>query len=173
MNRLRMEGRASLEAARSEVKRIDRELDTLLNLILKGGAADRINAKMVQLEARKAECERALADAEEPPPLLHPEMANFYREQVTALHLALGKGGGQDRADAADRLRSLVSKIILTPEDGGLTVDVQGDLAGILAIAHGAHPTGPHDCFAVHSCRWKSAQLTEKQRPPGWGGRCR
>jgi hypothetical protein len=30
--------RASLEAARSEVKRIDRELDTPLDLILKGGA---------------------------------------------------------------------------------------------------------------------------------------
>jgi len=81
MNRLRMEGSASLETARSELKRIERELDTLLNLILKGGAADRINAKMVQLEGRKAELERQLADAEIPPPLLHPEMATFYREQ--------------------------------------------------------------------------------------------
>jgi site-specific DNA recombinase len=104
MNRLRIEGRASLEAARSEVERIDRELDTLLNLILKGGAAERINAKMVQLEARKGELERALAEAEEPPPLLHPEMASFYREQVAALHLALGIGGDQDRAEAAQRL---------------------------------------------------------------------
>jgi site-specific DNA recombinase len=59
MNRLRMEGGATLTAARAEVKRIDRELDTLLNLILKGGHAERINAKMVQLEARKAELERA------------------------------------------------------------------------------------------------------------------
>ena len=64
MNRLRMEGSASIEAARAEVMRIERELDTLLNLILKGGAADRINAKMVQLEGRKAELERQLADAE-------------------------------------------------------------------------------------------------------------
>jgi hypothetical protein len=53
MNRLRMQGRAALEAARTEVTRIDRELDTLLDLILKGGAAEKINAMMVQLEARK------------------------------------------------------------------------------------------------------------------------
>ena len=33
MNRLRMEGSASIEAARSEIKRIERELDTLLNFI--------------------------------------------------------------------------------------------------------------------------------------------
>ena len=89
MNRLRMEGSATLEAARSELKRIERELDTLLDLILKGGAAGRINAKMVQLEDRKAELERQLAGAEIPPHLLHPEMATFYREQVSALHEAL------------------------------------------------------------------------------------
>jgi site-specific DNA recombinase len=145
MNRLRMQGRASLEAARSEVRRIDRELDTLLDLILKGGAAERINAKMVQLEARKAELERVLAEAAEPPPLLHPEMATFYREQVTALHLALGDAEGADRVEAAERLRSLVSKIVLTPENGRLVIDVYGDLAGILAIAHGKAPPARTD----------------------------
>jgi site-specific DNA recombinase len=135
MNRLRMGGRAALEAARAEVTRIDRELDTLLDLILKGGAAEKINAKMVQLEARKGELGRVLTEAAEPPPLLHPEMATFYREQVTALHLALGDAEGADRAEAAERLRSLVSKIVLTPEGGRLAIDVHGDLAGILAIA--------------------------------------
>jgi site-specific DNA recombinase len=58
INRLRMEGSATIEAARSEVRWIERELDKLLELILKGGAADAINAKMVQLEHRKAELER-------------------------------------------------------------------------------------------------------------------
>jgi hypothetical protein len=55
MNRLRMEGSALLATARADVKRIERELGTLLNLVLEGGAADTINAKMVQLEDRKAE----------------------------------------------------------------------------------------------------------------------
>lgn len=41
------------------MKGIDREFDTLLDLILKGFHAERINAKMVQLEAREAELERA------------------------------------------------------------------------------------------------------------------
>ncbi len=136
MNRLRMEAGATLEVARREIVRIDRELDTLLDLILKGGAADRINAQMVQLEARKADLERALAAAEEPPPLLHPEMATFYREQVTALHQALGEGDPANWTIAAEGIRTLVSKIALTPVDGKLTIDVHGELAGILAIAH-------------------------------------
>ena len=136
MNRLRMEGGASLTAARAEVKRIDRELDRLLDLILKGGHAERINAKMVELEARKADLERALAQAKEPPPLLHPEMATFYREQVAALHVALGEDDGEGRAAAAELLRTLVDKIVLTPVDGRLEINVHGDLASILAIAH-------------------------------------
>ncbi|GLH80052.1 MULTISPECIES: recombinase family protein [unclassified Bradyrhizobium] len=135
MNRLRMEGSALLATARAEVKRIERELGTLLNLILKGGAADTINAKMVQLESRKAELERELADAERPPPLLHPEMATFYREQVNALHEALRDDSEATRLKAGEILRSLVKEIILTPDAGELKIDVRGDLAGILAIS--------------------------------------
>lgn len=175
MNRLRIEGRASLEAARSEVKRIDRELDTLLDLILKGGPAERLNAKMVELEAHKRELERALVETEEPPPLLHPEMATFYREQVTALHLALGADDDQDRAEAAERLRSLVSKIILTPEDGDLAIELQGDLAGILAIAHAKSPSAGPDGGILQAELVAGTRghqnLAETQRPPGWGGR--
>ncbi|OWK25276.1 hypothetical protein AJ87_11805 [Rhizobium yanglingense] len=82
MNRLRMEGRAGIAAAEAEITKIDRELDTLLNLILNGGAADAINAKMVLLEHRKKELALLLAEAEEPPPLLHPSMALQYRKRV-------------------------------------------------------------------------------------------
>jgi site-specific DNA recombinase len=135
MIHLRMKGSASLDTTRSELKRIERELDTLINLILKGGAADRINAKMVQLEGRKAVLERQLADAEIPPPLLHPEMATFYREQVSALHEALQDDTEATRLKAGEVLRSLVKEIILTPEAGELKIDVRGDLTGILAIS--------------------------------------
>ena len=36
------------------------------------------------LYARKKDLERSLAEAVEPPPLLHPEMASFYRDQRRA-----------------------------------------------------------------------------------------
>ncbi len=63
VNRLRMEGRANVAAAEAEIRKIDRELETLLDLILKGGAADRINTKMVGLVQRKKEVEAFLAEA--------------------------------------------------------------------------------------------------------------
>jgi site-specific DNA recombinase len=135
MNRLRMEGRASIDAAKTEVKKINRELDTLLNLILKGGAAERINEKMVNLERRKKEPEAFFADAEEPPPLLHPEMANFYRVQVAELYEALQEEAEAKRLKAGEILRSLVKEISLIPENGELEIAVRGDLAGILSVS--------------------------------------
>ena len=140
MNRLRMEGRASIDTALAEVRKIDRELDRLLELILKGGLAERINAKMIEMERRKKDLEAFLADAEEPPPLLHPEMAGFYRIQVAELYDALQADVEAKRLKAAEALRSLVKEIILTPEDGALAIDVRGDLAGILAISAKRNP---------------------------------
>ena len=47
MNRMRGDAGAAIAAARAEIAKIDRDLDMLVNLILRGGAADKINAKMV------------------------------------------------------------------------------------------------------------------------------
>ncbi len=135
MNRLRMDGRAAIAAAETEVKRIDRELDRLVDLILKGGAADRINETMVGLEQRKKELEAILADADEPPPLLHPEMAGYYRAQVTKLHTSLQDEIEVKRLEATEILRSLIDEIILTPTEDEMLIDVRGDLAGILSVS--------------------------------------
>ncbi|MDP0930352.1 recombinase family protein, partial [Paracoccus onubensis] len=137
MNRLRMEGRASIDAAEAEIRKIERELETLLNLILKGGAADMLNAKMVKLEGRQKELKAFLAEVEEPPPLLHPNMAHHYRAQVEELYAALQEDSEARRMEATDVLRSLVEEIVLTPDpnSGELRVEVRGDLADILAIS--------------------------------------
>ena len=135
MNRLRMEGRASIAGAQAEVKRIERELEKILDLYLKDAMSiETVKERSSKLEARKIELTRFLEDAEEPPPLLHPNMAVVYRERVEALHKALGHE--DSRAAAGEVLRSLVKEIILTPgKDGELALEVSGDLAGILHVA--------------------------------------
>ncbi|MGN8120088.1 hypothetical protein ACTJKX_38160, partial [Labrys sp. 22185] len=72
---------------------------------------------------------------EEPPPLLHPNMAQHYRAQIEDLHAALQDDSLGERMAAAERIRSLMNEIVLTPEGGSLQIDVRGDLAGILAIS--------------------------------------
>ena len=118
MNRLRMEGRATLDAARSELRRIDREMEKLVQALLAETLpAAVIKERSSKLEVRKTELGQILSDAEEPPPLLHPNMASIYRSRLTGLHEALGRD--ETRTEAAEIIRSLVNEIVLTPEDGG------------------------------------------------------
>ncbi|KAB2756311.1 recombinase family protein [Brucella anthropi] len=138
MNRLRMEGRASIDQAEAEVTRIDRELDKLMKLIMASSDDDaptRMMKQMKDLEARQKELKAFLQEAEEPPPLLHPNMAHHYHVQVDELYAALQEDCEAKRMTAADLIRSLVREIILTPEDDELKIDVRGELAGILAIS--------------------------------------
>ncbi|MCA2411308.1 recombinase family protein [Rhizobium leguminosarum] len=135
VNKARMEARVSLESASAEIKRIDRELDTLLDLILKGGAADRINDKMVALEKRKKELSSMLETTEEPPPLLHPNLSKYYHDEIAALHDQLGNE--ETRGRAAQMLRTLVERIELVPDGEELAIVLRGDLAAILTFACG------------------------------------
>ena len=143
LNRLRMAGSASITAARSEVDRIDRELQKILDLYLKDAmSVETVKERSHKLEARKRELQAQLERSKEPPALLHPEMAGYYRRQVTSLHELLERGPELERMRATEILRSLISAIILTAQDGELVVDVEGDLAGILTIASGDKTLG-------------------------------
>lgn len=150
MNRLRMEGRATIDTAMAEKKKIERELEKILDLYLKDAlSVDMVKERSKKLEARKKELEDILAEAEEPPPLLHPNMAHHYRAQVEELYTALQEDFEARRMEATDVLRSLVKEIVLTPdpESGELLIEVRGDLAGILGISlERKKPAGEAGC---------------------------
>ncbi len=136
VNRLRMQAGASFETARSELTRIDRDLDKLMKLIIASDdldASKRVMGKMKDLEDRKDEIERMLAEAEEPPPLLHPSLAEVYRTRIASLSEALGRA--DTRTEAAQVVRSLVGAIELVPEGGQLAIVLRGDLAAMLSFA--------------------------------------
>jgi site-specific DNA recombinase len=136
MNRLRIEGRTSIDASQAEMKRIERDLEKIMDLYLKDAMPiEMVRERSKKLEAKKNELTRFLAEAEAPPPLLHPNMAHHYRTQVAELHEALQEDSEAKRMAAADIIRSLIKEIVLTPADDELKIDVRGDLAGILAIS--------------------------------------
>ncbi|MBU3889762.1 recombinase family protein [Methylosinus sp. KRF6] len=138
VNRLRMERGADLTSKRAEIPRIDRELDKLMKLILASDdleASKRVMRQMKELENRKDELEKALAEAEEPPPLLHPNMAEIYRQRISALHESLQSD--ETKAEAAEIVRALVDQVTLVPEDGRLAIVLRGDLAAMLRFAAG------------------------------------
>jgi hypothetical protein len=124
MNRLRMERRASLSSAKREVERIGARIKKLLNLLLDDEiAVDEGKAEIKALDARRKELQAQLETADEPPPLLYPEMAALYRQKVTTLAQALQHP--ETRMEATEALRGLIDAIVMTPDEGALKIELE------------------------------------------------
>jgi len=132
LNRLRMEHRASLTHGRAELASVDREIRKLIQAIKDGVSALSIKDELLSLEARKAELQSRL-EAPEMPELLHPRMADVYREKVGSLCRALESE--ESRPSAVEAIRALIEKILLEPDGDELKMTLKGDLAGMLSAA--------------------------------------
>ena len=87
-------------------------------------------AEIKTLDARRKELQAPLETADEPPPLLHPEMAELYRQKVTTLDQALEHP--ETRTEATEALRDLIDAIVMTPAEDGLRIELKGNLAAML-----------------------------------------
>ena len=137
LNRVRMTHNASLNSYRTEFERLERERSKLVQSILDGVPGSVLKDDATRIEKRKRELESLLANTKEAPPLFHPNMAKRYHEEVQRLIESLNEE--DHRAEAAELIRSLVEKVVLTPtaDRTALVVDLHGDLAGILTMATG------------------------------------
>ena len=136
INRLRMNRNASLEGYRAELEAIDRRDKRIVQAIMDGYASESLKQEMNALVARKVELEALIAATDEAPVLLHPNMAERYRQEVSDLMEALADE--KHRHEAIELIRSMIDKVVLVPDPGakqGLLIDLHGDLAGILNIA--------------------------------------
>ncbi len=140
VNRARISRSADQEAWKAELKRIDRDLNRLLTALKAGGPMETIVADIQRLESRKTELSRLLAAAEEPPPLLHPNMSEIYRQRVAVLEEGLRDP--EARQKAMEGLRQLVNQVRLVPENGKLGIVLRGDLAAMLSFADGKQKPG-------------------------------
>ena len=93
-------------------------------------AVDEGKTEIKALDARRKELQTQLDAADDPPPLLHPEMAELYRQKVTTLAHALE--ASETRTEAREALRGLIDAITLTPEAGILRIELKGNLAAML-----------------------------------------
>ena len=131
MNRLRMEQRASLSGARRELDRVKRDIEKVIDAIVQGYASPELKARNDSLQERKAALQTQLETADEPPPLLHPSMADLYRSKVEGLAAALQRD--DTRLEASESLRGLIDSIVLTPRGGQLGIELKGNLAAMLS----------------------------------------
>ncbi len=134
-NRLRMEHNASLSGYKKERAKVKRESQKMVESILAGIDPKSLVDTSKRIADRITELDLLLETTFEAPTLFHPNMAGRYHEEVKALIMSLNTEG--QRAEAAELIRGLIDRVVLTPKDGekGLSIDLHGSLAGILSIA--------------------------------------
>ena len=138
MNDLFIQHNAKKRGYEKELARRIRDDDRMVRMVLDGVAStasmkDRINENAYRIEELKT----LLEGQQEVPTLLHPNMGKHYQREVATLIKSMNS---QDhRHEAADVIRGLIEKIVLSPKEGqkGVHVDLIGDLAGILKMATG------------------------------------
>ena len=134
MNRLRMERGASINSAKRELVRIETRRKKLIDLVLDDQLlASEAKEELRANAKRREELEAQLKVADEPPPLLHPSMADLYRAKVESLASALQRE--DTRLEASEMLRGLIDSIVLIPDEGQLRIELRGNLAAMLTAA--------------------------------------
>ncbi len=94
---------------------------------------------------------------QEPQPLIHPNLAELYKQKVQDLNEGLFTD--DTKAEAFDLIRSLVGEITLTPDNNDLRIDLKGELTGILSLCSGNKKAaefktgGPEQIMAVAGAR--------------------
>ena len=171
INRLRMEASTGIAAKGAELKKVEGGIRKIIDAIKEGYRTPGMKEELFELEDRKARLTEELAQAEEPPTLLHPNMAHEYRKRIDGLFTALEDE--RTRLEASDDIRALVGRIIVSAgEDGKADLWLEGDLAGILTLAAGkktpAHPEDERVLTSVvagtYSRRYRQ---NEKSGPDG------
>jgi hypothetical protein len=62
----------------------------------------------------------------------HPNLAEVYRQKVAELHAALEDETLRD--EGFELIRSLIEKVVVTPVEGELQIDLHGEFAGIFTL---------------------------------------
>jgi site-specific DNA recombinase len=136
------EARKAQDASRSdheaELARIERSTAKIIQAIKDGVPGAMLRDEAAQLERRKEELRRLLASAEVAPSFVHPAMAHRYAVQIQKLIGSLTDAAF--KGQGAQVLAQLVDKIVCTPENGDMTIDLMGNIAGIMQMADSKSP---------------------------------
>jgi len=138
INRLRSTECAVAESRKAELAQVERRVRKLVELITDDDAPVRaLKNELNALECRQVELQQSLATMSAPAPMIHPNLAEVYRQRVASLQDALHAPSSRD--EAFDAIRSLIDEIRLVPDAGALRIEIKGELASILELCQEAH----------------------------------
>jgi site-specific DNA recombinase len=133
-NRLNREKRSAAAADQGTVKMAERKIKEIVTVIENGGYHPALTERLNELEREKQAAGARLNDAPPCLPDTLPNVAEIYRAKVARLVEALKDP--EAARGAAEDIRSLVGRVVLTPapKRGQFEVILHGDLASILEL---------------------------------------
>lgn len=135
MNALRSSQNAAVASRRAEAAKLAKEKENIIQAIKDGVPASMVKDELESVAKRQDELKTLMQSSnDESRPLIHPTMSRRYKSEIATLTNALANGGA---AEAREQVRGLIEKIVLSPQsvEDDLSIDLYGDLAGILRIA--------------------------------------
>jgi site-specific DNA recombinase len=148
LNRRGRDAELAYEVARRERSDIERKIKAMVDAIENGVFTASTRDRLLELERRKAELDGLKPPA--PVARFHPNVAEIYRQKVAHLWAALNDPAL--REEAAEVLRGLIEEIRLAPVgDGGLQIELFGELAAIMAVGESAKTNRAADVTARFS----------------------
>ena len=137
LNRVRMDHNTSLNANRAELERTERSIAKLIEALKNGVDPLLVRDEINGLQRRRVSLQTTLEDKREAPVYIHPNMALRYQEEIQRLIASLNEP--EHRDESAHLIRKLIEQIVLAPNEdkSALSVDLYGDLAGILRASAG------------------------------------
>ena len=134
--------RSDRQEIERQLKRVEQQLEGLINAITDGLRGVGIQSRLDSLEGEKVRLSAQLIEPASNVIRLHPNLADIYRAKVQALQESLNHTG--DRDTAFGILRSLIEQVTVLPTETGMEVELIGDIAAMVEMAanKNAAPTG-------------------------------
>jgi site-specific DNA recombinase len=132
VNSQRREQDLLVVATKRELAEVTRKLNGLIDAIAEGLRTPGLQKRLEELESRRAELEQEITSASAPPIRLHPSLAQVYRRKVEQLQQALNDP--EIRDEAIEVLRSLLESVVIAPADGGLEIEIVGEISHMIEI---------------------------------------
>ena len=131
-NRLNWERRAASAADQKELAEIKKKMKNMITIIEDGGYVDGMIDRLKEMERRQKELEAHLSAAPADVPDIHPRVADIYRRRVEQLAESLANP--DDRDKAAEAIRGLIKRIVISPgkKRGEMDITLCGDLGNII-----------------------------------------
>ena len=134
-NRLMATQEQELGGKQTEFAKVQRQVESLVDAIANGLRSSDLQSRLDALAARKETLRAELASAPRPAPRFHPNLAELYRQKVEQLHGSLSDPA--IRQEAIEILRGLVEAVILRPVDGGVEIELVGDIVKMIELPEG------------------------------------